>query len=307
MNIHERLLRRFPEHQRSNRRFIGFLEAWVSIVGNIVLFVFKLLAGLALNSISLIADAFHSLSDVLTSAVVLIGFFFGSKPADSDHPHGHGRLEHVATLIIAFMLLAVAVGMGKGSLERILRPQPVRFDLAIVILLLLSAGFKEWMASFSAYLGGRIHSSTLVADAWHHRSDAIAALLVAIGLLVSPLGFFWLDGMLGLFVTGLLTWVAWDLSRNSINELIGKAPDPKMVETIDTLARDQPGVLSCHGISIHDYISRAEASLHIVVDKKINIVEAHRVAHTVEERLKEKLGPQFSISVHVDPHGEPED
>jgi cation diffusion facilitator family transporter len=307
MNIHERLLRRFPEERRCDRRFIGFLEAWVSISGNVALFVFKLLAGLALNSIALVADAFHSLSDVLTSIVVLIGFFFGSKPADSDHPHGHGRLEHVATLLIAFTLFAVAVGMGRGSLERILRPQPVRFDLAIVILLLLSAGFKEWLASFSAYLGERIHSSTLVADAWHHRSDAIAALLVAVGLLVSPLGYFWLDGVLGLFVTGLLAWVAWDLSRASINELIGRAPDPKMVDAIDTLARAQPGVLSCHGISVHDYIHRAEVSLHIVVEERLNIVEAHRVAQTVEKNLKEELGPQFSISVHVDPHGEPED
>ncbi len=307
MNIHERLLRRFPEDRRSDRRFIGFLEAWVSIVSNVALFAFKLLAGLALNSIALVADAFHSLSDVLTSTVVLIGFFFSSKPADSDHPHGHGRLEHVATLLIAFTLFAVAVGMGKGSLERILRPQPVRFDLAIVILLLLSAGFKEWLASFSSYLGGLIHSSTLVADAWHHRSDAIAALLVAVGLVVSPLGFFRLDGVLGLFVTGLLAWVAWDLSRNSINELIGKAPDPKMVEAINASVRAQPGVLSCHGISIHDYISRAEASLHIVVEERLNIVEAHQVAQAVEEKLKEDLGPQFSISVHIDPHGEPDD
>jgi cation diffusion facilitator family transporter len=307
MNVHEWLLRRFPADRRTDRRFIGYLEAWVSIVGNVALFVFKLLAGLALNSIALVADAFHSLSDVLTSAVVILGFFFGSKPADADHPHGHGRMEYIATLIIAFMLFAVAVRMGIGSFGRILRPQLVRFDLAVVILLLLSAALKEWMASFSTYLGRRIRSSTLLADAWHHRSDAIAATLVAVGLVVSPLGFFRLDGVLGLGVAGLLLWIAWDLSRTSVNELIGKAPDPRLVELIHEFTGTQPGVLSCHGISVHDYSSRAEVSLHIVVKERMSAKKAHDVARAVEEGLKERLGPQYAVSVHIDPHGEPED
>lgn len=307
MNVHQRLLQRFPEPRRRDRRFIGYLEAWVSIVGNVVLFVFKLLAGLALNSIALVADAFHSLSDVLTSLVVLAGFFFGSKPADRDHPHGHGRLEHVATLIIAIMLLGVALGMGRESLARTLRPQAVRFNLAVFLLLLLSAAFKEWMASFSIYLGKRIRSSTLLADAWHHRSDAIATLLVAVGLAVSPLGFFRLDGLLGLGVSGLLLWVAWDLGRTSVNELIGKAPDPETVELIHSTACSQPGVLSCHGVAIHDYASRVEVSLHIVVGERMSARKAHDVAHAVEAGLKEKLGAQYSVSAHIDPHGEPED
>lgn len=307
MNVHERLLRRFPERLRSDRRFIGYLEAWISIVGNVALFVFKLLAGLALNSIALVADAFHSLSDTLTSVVVLVGFFFGSKPADADHPYGHGRLEHIATLFIAFMLFIVAIGMGRGSAQRILHPQAVHFNLAVVILLLISAAFKEWMASFSAYLGARIRSSTLVADAWHHRSDAIATVLVAVGLVISPLGLSRLDGVLGLGVTALLFWVAWDLSRTSINELIGKAPDPALIGTIRDFTGAQPGVLSCHGISVHDYLSRTDVSLHIVVKERISAVSAHRVACAVEEGLRGKLGPQFIISVHIDPRGEPDD
>ncbi len=307
MNVHEWLLRRFPADRRADRRFIGFLEAWVSIVGNIVLFLFKLLAGLALNSIALVADAFHSLSDVLTSVVVLLGFFFGSKPADSDHPHGHGRMEQVATLIIAIMLLGVAVSMGKGSVARILHQKPVHSNLTVVLLLLASAAFKEWMASFSVYLGRKINSTALYADAWHHRSDAIATLLVAVGLVVSPLGLFWLDGVLGLGVALLLLWVSWDLSRTSVNELIGKAPDPQIVELIRSFTCAQPGVLSCHGISIHDYTSRAEASLHIVVKERMSAVKAHGVAQGVEMGLKEKLGPQYTVSVHIDPPGEPED
>jgi len=112
------------------------------------------------------------------------------------------------------MLLGVAVGMGRGSFQRIVRPQTVRFNLAVFILLLVSAAFKEWMASLSIYLGRVINSTTLFADAWHHRSDAIATVLVAVGLVVSPLGFFRLDGVLGLAVTALLLWVSWDLSRN---------------------------------------------------------------------------------------------
>jgi cation diffusion facilitator family transporter len=307
MNVHDWLLNRFPPERRSDRRCIGYLEAWVSIVGNVVLFVFKLLSGLALNSIALVADAFHSLSDVLTSLVVLAGFAFGGRPADSDHPHGHGRIEHVATLVIAIMLLGVAISMGKGSIDRVLKPQPVRFSLAVLVLLLLSAAFKEWMARFSIHLGRKIHSKTLLADAWHHRSDAIAAGLVAVGLAVSPLGFFRLDGVLGLAVTALLLWVAWDLGRDSVNDLIGRAPDPQTVELIRAFASSQPDVLSCHGISIHDYASRAEATLHIVVNERISTLRAHRIAQAVETGLMEKLGGYYAISVHVDPRGEPED
>jgi cation diffusion facilitator family transporter len=307
MNVHDWLLNRFSPERRSDRRFIGCLEAWVSIVGNIILFVFKLLSGLALNSIALVADAFHSLSDVLTSLVVLAGFAFGARPADSDHPHGHGRLEHVATLLIAIMLLGAAVSMGHGSIERILKPQPVRFNPTVLVLLLLSAGFKEWMARFSIHLGRTIQSTTLLADAWHHRSDAIAAGLVAVGLAVSPLGFFRLDGLLGLAVSGLLLWVAWDLGRASVNDLIGRAPDPQTVELIRSFVSSQPDVLSCHGISIHDYASRAEATLHIVVNERISTLRAHSIAETVEKGLQEKLGAHYAISVHVDPRGEPED
>ena len=151
----------------------------VSIIGNIILAAIKMVLGIMLNSISMLADAVHTASDVLTSLVVILGFKMSSIPADERHPHGHGRIEFIATLLIALMLLGVGVKFGYDSYQRYLINTPVSGSYLVVIFMIGAGLYKELMSRFSIELGHRIDSAALVADAWHHRTDAIASILVA--------------------------------------------------------------------------------------------------------------------------------
>lgn len=306
MNINAWLLERFFSRKVRSREDFGYLEALVSIIGNIILFLVKFLAGTSLNSISLIADAFHSLSDVLTSVIVLLGFKLGSKPADEEHPFGHGRIEQIAALVIAFMLLIVAYDLGRASVERIIKPVTVSFNMYVVIFMVISGVFKEWMARFSIFLGKKINSDTLIADAWHHRSDAVASLLVGLGLIFVKFGLFYIDGVFGFIVVVLLGWVGIELIKSSADFLLGKAPDKDLLSRIRDITLSVPGVLDLHDILVHDYQSSKAISLHIEVEDSLSAKEAHRIALEVQDRLKKKL-KEANISVHIDPRGERED
>lgn len=287
-------------NDKTSRKSIGYLEAWVSILGNFILFMVKLLLGLAINSLSLIADAFHSLSDVLTSVVVIIGFKLGEKPPDKEHPFGHGRVETVATLIIAFLLFIVAYEIGRDAILRLIHPQKVEFNYIAVIFLFASAGFKEWMATFSIFLGRKIDSSSLIGDAWHHRSDAIASALVGTGIIFMKFNLYFVDGILAIVVAILIGWVAVELTISSSNTLIGTAPDPNLIETIRKTALLVPGVINLHDIYVHDYLTNKIISLHVEVNDNLTVDEAHDIATKVEDNVKETV-KAYSVTVHVDP------
>ncbi len=306
MNFSEWLSNKILNKKQYSKKYAGYLEGWVSIVGNSALFLFKYFAGLSLGSISLIADAFHSLSDVFTSVVVILGFKLGSKPADREHPYGHGRIEQIATLIIALLLLIVAYDLVRSSFERLINPQKVEFNLWVFVLLIISAIFKEWMARFSIYLGKRFNAGPLIADAWHHRSDAIATLLVATGLLGSKLGFYRLDGVLGILVSLLIAWVGIDLLKSATNFLIGEAPSDELVKRIGDIIVNTPGVLNYHDLSVHDYQNEKYITLHIEVDNSLTLKEAHDLALRVQDEIKSKV-ENSQVTVHIDPKGERED
>lgn len=306
MSFNTWLLKKVFPQKKTSRKDLGYLEAWVSIFSNVLLFMVKFIFGLRLNSISLKADAFHTLSDVLTSIIVLLGFKMGSKPADEEHPFGHGRIEQIATLVIAILLLIVSYDLGKTSIMRILHPQSVESNIFIVIFMITTGLFKEWLARFSIFLGLKINSDTLIADAWHHRSDAIASILVGIGLILVRYGYYYIDGILGLGVVALLVWVGVELVKSSVDFLIGKAPDKELLNRIRDIVLSVPGVLNLHDILVHDYQSDKIISLHIEVEDYLTAREAHSIALEVQDLLKKKLNTS-NISVHIDPKGERED
>ena len=302
MQIFERfnnwLLKTFIK--KETRENIGYLEAWVSIIGNIILFIFKFVAGTFLNSLSLIADAWHSLSDVLTSIVVLVGFKVGERPPDKEHPFGYGRFEILGTFFIALLLAVVSYDVGKSAFLRILKPEKVEFNILIIIVLVLSALFKEWMAQFSTFLGKRINSSSLVADAWHHRTDAIATIIVAVGLISSKFDLYRIDGILAMCVALLIAWVAIELLISSSNTLIGEAPDPNLIEKIRNAALSIRGVVNVHEIYVHDYITKKVISLHVVVKDDLSVEEGHNIATAVEEKVQ-AVANTYNVTAHIDP------
>jgi cation diffusion facilitator family transporter len=307
MSITSLLVKAFvPTPERTSdpdvRQRYGALEAWVSIVVNTLMAALKFALGLWINSVALIADAGHTLSDTLTSVVVLVGFCTARRPVDREHPHGHGRMESIATLIIATLLAVVGIEFLVQSVHRLIAPAQVRVSYLAVVAMLFSALIKEWMARFSIDLGRRIRSSALTADAWHHRSDAVASFLVALAILGAAFDYTRLDGVFGIAVSLLILYTGIDLIRSSASYLIGESPDAQTLAEVRNAAQSVPGVVSLHDIEMHDYGQHKDVSLHIEVNSASSVIQAHAIAQAVEDAVNRRL--QVSTVVHVDPLGE---
>jgi len=276
----------------------AYLEGWIGVAGNLLIFIIKIVFGFFINSIALIADSFHTLTDVLTSGIVLIGFKISHKPADKEHPFGHGRMEDIATLIIAILLVIVGIELMIGSFGRFLKPQLVSGNFIVVAMLIFTGVAKEWMARFSFKIAKKIDSQTLVADAWHHRSDAISNILVLIAIIFSRFGYFKVDSLLGVVISLVIIFIAINLIRSSVSHLLGKAPHEEFVKEIRNIALSVSDVKGAHDILAHTYGNNKMISLHIELDKNLDIQKAHIIAASVENKIWRKM--QASAVVHID-------
>lgn len=281
------------------RTRIGQLEAWVSIIVNGVLTVVKLTFGLAINSLALIADGVHTLSDVVTSGVVLFGFRIAGKPADKEHPFGHGRAEYIATLIIAIMLGVVGFEFIRSAVGRLVEPVSVTANWVVLLVVFLTLLMKLWLGQFSMALGLHIGSSTLKADAWHHRSDAISSVLVLIALAGSSLGYPALDGVGGVLVGSYLIWTGFAIARDVIDPLLGGPPSPELIKQVRDLCCNLVNVDGVHDITVHDYGHHRYLTLHVEVSDQLAAQESHEVAEQIQDLLRQELGA-YAI-VHIDP------
>lgn len=277
----------------------GVLEGWVSIVGNTLLFAVKLAIGLAVGSAALMADAIHTLSDSATSAVVIVGFKMSRKPSDSEHPFGHGRIEPVATLIIAILLFVAGFELLKHSITATLHPTVSKAGVVAIVIVTGTALAKELMARFSFALGDLIDSATLKADALHHRSDAFSTLLVVVALGASHLGYTQVDGIMGIGVSLVIFASAWGIAREAVNPLIGEAPSQVFLDEIEGACRSVTDVLGVHDIVVHNYGENRIVSLHIEVSHTLSALAIHEIAEDVEESVGRIT--QGMVVVHMDP------
>lgn len=284
---------------RKNRTRIGILEGWVSIFGNLILFLIKLSLGLITGSMALIADAFHTLSDVVTSAVVIVGFKISSKPADVEHPFGHGRAETIATLTIALMIGIVGFEFLKTGITRLIHPSPVSSSWIVISAVVLTILIKEGMSRYSYKLGDLIDSDTLRGDAVHHRSDMLSSILVAIALIGVKYNLLFLDGLMAIGVAGFMLYAAFDVSRNAIDDLLGKPVSKETVKKIFDLARTVEGAVNAHDIIVHNYGNRQYISLHVEVSDQVTPEKMHQIADQVERTITLKMDAE--VVTHVDP------
>ena len=277
----------------------AFLEAGVSIAGNLVLAVLKVILGLAMNSISLLADAVHTASDVLTSIVVMLGFKIAQMPADEKHPFGHGRVEFLSTLVIAGLLTYVGVEFGKSSYSRLMAGVPVKGSLVVAVVMVVGALAKEWMTRFALHLGKMANAQALIGDAWHHRTDAIASVLVAIAIVASMYGYHWVDAVLGLAVSALIIYTGIELAVSSASSLIGERAPKQLEDQIEDVVGNCSEVKGYHNVMIHDYGGRKSVSLHILVDRDLSLIKSHDIATEIENALRATI--PGDIVVHVEP------
>ena len=295
--------------EEANRYAHGRRAAVVSILGNALLAAVKLALGLLTNSISLMADAAHTASDMLTSVVVLVGLRVARLPADDKHPWGHGRAETIAALVVAVLLGAVGLDLAWSSVTRIVEP-PMVGEKVGGTGLLLSAGiilasvlFKGWMGLYAARVGRSIKNQSLLADAWHHYSDAFSSLFVVVALVLARFGIYGADGWMGLAVSIVILGTAWHHTRLAGSALLGESPDAELVGRIEQAAQSVRGVTHIHGVTVHDYGRRKVASLHIRLAANLPLAMAHDAASQVEAAIGRDAG--IAALVHAEPEGRP--
>lgn len=299
------LLRRFVRgyenvEDPAVRERYGVLSGTVGIALNLCLSLGKFLAGLVTGAVSVMADAFNNLSDAASSVVTLVGFRLAGQKADEDHPYGHGRMEYLAGLAVSGAILLVGVELAKGALEKILHPEQVRFSWLSVGVLCASIAVKLWMYVFNRNLSRRISSAAMAATAADSLSDCVATSAVLLGLLVSHFAQVSIDGWVGILVAAFVLRSGWEAAKDTIDPLLGKAPDPALVEGIRQTVLAHPEIAGIHDLMVHDYgPGHIMASLHAEVSIDADMAQTHDVIDNVERELGQKY--HIIATIHMDP------
>lgn len=272
---------------------------WTSIGANTVLFGAKLVAGLAVGSVAIVADAWHTLSDSLSSVIVLAGTKTARKPADEEHPFGHGRAELIAAVVVGAFLAVVAFNILVSSIGRLQQGGSVIYRREALIVVAMSVVVKEALAQGAFWVARRAHSPAMRADAWHHRSDAITSILVLIGIGLGgsrP----WIDGTLGIVVSLFLLYAATKVLREGSVPLLGETPNRTTLAQMQTIAaRVSPQLQQVHHVHIHRYGDHTELTCHVRIDGAMSVDHAHHLVDDYERALREEM--QVEPTVHVDP------
>lgn len=278
----------------------GQFAGIVGIVCNTLLCLAKGAIGLIAGSVSIVADALNNLSDAASNIISLLGFKLASKPADPGHPYGHGRYEYLSGLAVAVVIVVIGVELMQTSLDKILNPAATEFNPTVAIVLVLSIAVKLWMAVFNRTIGRRISSTTLEATAIDSRNDVITTSVVLACAVVSSLTDVDLDGWVGIGVGAFIVYSGAMLVRDTVNPLLGQAPDPELVERIQDRILGYPGVLGTHDLMVHDYgPGRQFASAHVEVAAEVDPMESHDLVDNIEQDLKEHEG--LVVTLHCDP------
>lgn len=278
----------------------GNLAGTVGIVCNVLLCAGKFLAGFLSGSLAISADAVNNLSDASSSVIALLGFRIAAKPADDEHPYGHGRTEYLAGLAVSVMILLIGLELVKTSVGKIMAPEPIQAGLVPLAVLVASILVKLWMAAFNRQVGKQIGSSVLEATAADSRNDVIATSAVLVATLAQMIFGWQLDGWIGLAVAAFILYSGWGLVKEAIAPLLGQAPDPEMVRHILEVTRSYPGVLGIHDLIVHDYgPGRQFASLHVEMAASQDVLASHDVIDQIERRFLEQEG--LHVIIHYDP------
>ena len=276
----------------------------VSIMGNLALTAFKLLAGIIAHSSAMISDAVHSASDVLSTFVVIIGIRISSKESDKDHPYGHERMECVAAIILATILLITGLSIGVDAVRTIAGGH--YGDLAVPGMLALAAAIvsivtKEAMFWYTKINAKRIDSSALMADAWHHRSDALSSIGALIGIAFARLGFPIMDPIASLVICLFIAKAAYDIFKDAVNKMVDHACDEKTEEKLRSCAAKEEGVLGIDELRTREFGNKIYVDIEISADGNHTLWEAHDIAERVHDKLEEQFPKVKHVMVHVNP------
>ena len=275
------------------------LLAGLSIWLNFILFGVKLWVGILSNSVAIIADAWHTLSDSISSIIVYISLKFASKPADKKHPFGHGRMDLIASLIIGIMLCLVGYHFISASVTKLIEKHVANYGKIAVFVTLGSIVIKEIMSQYSIFFGKKFQTKSLIADGWHHRSDALSSMLILIGILFGK-KLWWVDGVLGIGLSVIIFYAAYEVLKKAISSLLGEEIDEKKKkELAKFVQKNCDRELKLHHLHLHDYGIHKEVTMHIKLPAIMTLQSAHMISERLESLLHEKFG--YIATIHIDP------
>ncbi len=287
---------------RVNRLKVGYLAGGVGVITNIILAILKLAIGILISSIGVIADGVNNFADSASSIINLIGFKLSSIPADKEHPYGHGRLEYVSALLVAFMVILVGIQFTRSSIERIITPRVVEFNLIPFVILILSILVKIWLSKFNRKLGELIESKGLIATATDAFGDVLITSVVVVSIIVGQFTTLPIDGIIGLVVSFFIIYAGYNLVKDTISPLIGEAPSDELIQSIydDILKYDY--ITGAHDLVVHTYgAGRTMATIDVEFPADIDVITIHDVIDQAERDIGERYN--LTLVIHMDPLG----
>ena len=278
----------------------GMLASVVGIFCNVLLFSVKLTIGLILSSLAVTADAFNNLSDAASSIISFIGVKMAGKPADAEHPFGHGRIEYIAALIVSFLVIEVGFTFFKSSISKILHPEEISFDLVPFVILILSILVKLWMAFFNNKLGKRIDSKVMLATAADSLGDVITTSATVLSIINCHFTSINVDAIAGLIVSAIVIWSGISIAKDTLEPLIGERVPAELYQKITDIVESYDGIVGTHDLIVHNYgPNRSMATIHAEVPNDINIEVSHEIIDKIERDVKKDLN--ILLVIHMDP------
>lgn len=278
----------------------GMLASVVGIFCNVLLFSVKLAIGLILSSLAVTADAFNNLSDAASSIISFVGVKMAGKPADAEHPFGHGRIEYIAALIVSFLVIEVGFTFFKSSISKIMHPEEITFDPVPFIILILSILVKLWMAFFNNKLGKRIDSKVMLATAADSLGDVITTSATVISIVICHFTSINVDAIAGLIVSGIVIWSGVSIAKDTLEPLIGQRVPSELYQKITDMVKSYEGIVGAHDLIVHNYgPNRSMATIHAEVPNDVSIEASHEIIDRIERDAKKELN--ILLVIHMDP------
>jgi len=287
---------------RGNRLKVGYLAGGVGVIANIILAIIKLTIGLLISSIGVIADGVNNFADSASSIITLIGFKLSSMPADKEHPYGHGRLEYVSALLVAFIVILVGLQFTRSSIDRIITPKAVEFSIVPFVILLLSISVKIWLSIFNRKLGELINAKGLIATATDAFGDVLITLVVVLSIVVGQFTTFPIDGIIGLVVSFFIIYAGYNLVKDTISPLIGEAPSEELIQSIYDDISSYEYITGAHDLVVHTYgAGRTMATLDVEFPSDVDVITIHDIIDQAEREIGDRYN--LTLVIHMDPLG----
>lgn len=295
-----RLVTKNESSDEKRRLKIAYMASIVGIITNIILSIIKLIIGFMISSIGVIADGFNNVTDTLSSIITLVGFKLSSMPPDKEHPYGHGRIEYISGLMVAFLVMIVGFQFTTSSFKEIINPTPVEFELVSFIIITLSILSKIWLSFFNKTIAKKINSKSLKAVSVDALGDVLTTSVVAVSLIIGRFTTLPIDGFIGIVVSFLIIYNGYNLVKETINPLIGEAPSKELIEGIQSDVLSYKYITGVHDLLIHSYgVNKTIAVIDAEFPASLDIVKVYDEIRIAERELGEKY--ELTLVIHMDP------